>query len=79
MQLYEDQKIAASSFVSIYIDIYIYKYQHRLKITTTIKFSKSILPFEFFSSDKLQRKESTLKITSTIKCMVINFTLQYFD
>ena len=32
----------------------------------------------FFSSDKLHRKQSTLKTTSTIKCMVMNFTMQYF-
>ena len=71
LQLYEDQKLAASSFVSID------KYQRRLKIRT-IKFSKSVSPFEYFSSDKLQTKQSTLKITSTIKCMVISFTLWYF-
>ena len=72
LQLYKDQKIAESSFVSID------KYQHRLKIATTIKFSKSVSLFEFFSSDKLHRKQSTSKITLTIKCMVINFTLRYF-
>ena len=70
--MYEDQKITASSFVSID------KYQNRLKITATIKFTKSISSFEFFSSDKLQRKQKTLTITSTIKCMVINFTCDIF-
>ena len=64
-------KIAASSFVSID------KYQHRLKITsTTIKFSKSISCFDFFSSDKLQRKQSALKITSKIKCVIKNYNGQ---
>ena len=51
LQLYEDQNIAVSSFVTVD------KYQHYLKITSiTIKFSKSISRFDIlFSSDKLHR------------------------
>ena len=53
------KKTAVSSLVSIY------KYRHILKFTATVKFSKSISPFEFSSSVKLQRKQSILNITST--------------
>ena len=52
------QKIAANSFVSVD------KYQHRLKLTQQQNLANQFHVSNFFS-DKLQRKQSTLKITSS--------------